>query len=224
MTLDEKISAVTKLLSHASDDAISSAMIKLAGAGLAFPPGIDPTNAAKVYKFALRGVPLEALKRVVVRIVQGEIEGVSNFLPTAPALAALVKAEARGLFADRERLMAIRNEQQLRLPAPVRTEEAKARVREAVQGVKDRALALRIERREHLYDKPEEDLNRLFRNKLPPEPKPPAGKWSDQKWFQQQEENGNGENPKSSFEHDDNGQDRGGPEGQSERPFGFEDD
>lgn len=192
-TLEAKITAATDLLKPASDDAIASALIKLAGAGLPFPTGIEPSNAARVYQFALRGVSLEALKRTVMRIVQGDVERAREFIPTPPALAALVKAEGRELWMDRERLLLTADSLRAGEQREPASEESKSRVRAMVRQVQDNAAAIREEAKDEFYNKPEDELNRIFRNKVDPPPTPPgAGKFDDQRWFAQQEEIGNG--------------------------------
>lgn len=218
-------------LRPASEDAIASAIIKLAGSGLAFPPGLRADGAAKVYGFALRGVSIEALKRTVIRIVQGEIPTVRDFLPTPPALAALVKSEAREIWMDRERLISIKDALEFKRPGNQRTEEEKARVAAMVEQVKASAAANRDAEKNAFFDKPEAELNRLFRNKeFPPEPPPPgAGKWDDDRWFQQQKENENGKeairHEGATFPHAS-----GEPDGRGDRDegggslFGFEDE
>lgn len=230
LTLAEKISAANDKLRPASDDAIASAIIKLAGAGLAFPAGIEPSGAARVYQFALRGVSLEALKRSVMRIVQGEIESVRNFIPTPPALASIVKAEARELWADRERLMLTAESIKLSGGREPASEESKARIRELNRQVQERARELREAEKFALYDKPEDELNRIFKNKVdPPEAQPPAaGKWSDEAWFQQQKEMENGEETER-VQGAYRGDDPGNADGRGDNPevsgsvFGFED-
>lgn len=194
-TLNEKISIANERLRPVSDDGIASAIIKLAGAGLSFPPSIRSDGAARVYQFALRGVSVEGLRRTIVKIVQGEHPQVRDFLPTPPALAAMVKAEERELWADRERLLSTKDAMEFKRPGGAKTDEEKARVRAMVEGVKAHAAAIREDHRDQLYKgKTEDELNRMFRNKVfPPEAPPPAsGKWDDDRWFQQQEENGNG--------------------------------
>lgn len=192
-TLDQKISSATDLLISASEDAIASAIIKLAGCGLPFPTGIDPNNAARVYQFALRGVSREAIKRVVMRIVQGDVPTVREFLPAPPALAALCKAEARELWTDRERLLATKEAMEFRPSGGQKTEEEKANVRAMVRAVKERAKANRDEAKDEFYNKPEDELNRIFRNKVFPPDEPAAGKWDDDAWYSQQRNDENGE-------------------------------
>lgn len=192
-TLSDKISAVNDLLTPASDNSIASAVIKLAGIGLPFPPGLDPEKAALVYQFALRGVAHEAIKRVVLKITQGEVPSVMKFLPAPPELAALCKAEAREIWTDRERLIALKEAMEFKRPGGLRTEEEKARVRAMVDQVKRNAAALRDEVKDEFYNKPEDELNRIFRNKVDPPAEPSAGKFNDEEWFSQHKENENGE-------------------------------
>lgn len=218
-TLDQKISSATDLLIPASEDAIASAIIKLASCGLPFPTGIDPTNAARVYQFALRGVAREAIKRVVVRIVQGDVPTVREFLPAPPALAALCKAEARELWTDRERLLATKEALEFKPAGGQKTEEAKAKVRAMVQAVKDQAAADRSADKDAFYNKPEDELNRIFRNKVFPPDEPAAGKWDDDAWHSQQRKNENGEENIGS-QGLDQGELPGGPEERGERHEG----
>lgn len=226
-TLEDKISAVNELLRPASDDAIASAVIKLSGAGLPFTTGIDPANAARVYQFALRGVSIAAIKRTVQKIVQGEVPTVREFLPAPPALAALCKAEAREIWMDRERLIATKEALEFKRPGGTKTPEAKARVRAmaadfvaSVKQAKEQNFAL--------YQRSEDELNRMFMNKVFPPSEPQTEKWDDLKWHQQQEEMDNGKEnsgdensavPDASGEPDGRGDDRQGVEG----VFGFED-
>lgn len=112
-------------------------------AGLAWPPGIDGKTAARVYGFALKGLPGEALKRTVTRIIRGEVETITTFMPTPPQLAVMVRMEARPLLDARARAretiesLTVNHAEIVRDPASV------ARVRDLVRKVKDEAADVR---------------------------------------------------------------------------------
>ena len=109
-------------------------VLSLHNAGLGWPQGIDGKSAPKVYGFALKGLPGEALKRAVTKIIRGEIDGVTKFMPTPPELANLVRAEARPLIEDRARARETLDAYERGLPE--KTPEAKARVRAMVDAFK----------------------------------------------------------------------------------------
>lgn len=228
--LDDQITAVNDALRPASDDAIAAAIIKLAGAGLAFPTGIKPEGAARVYQFALRGISIAALKSTVIKIIQGEYPNSQEFIPKPPMLAAYARAAARELWNDRERLISIKEAREFKLPNRQRSEEEIARVRALVEQVKAAAVANREAEKSAFYDKPEAELNRIFMNKVdPPEPPPPgAGKWDDDRWFSQQKENENGKETVR-HESEDRADASGEPDGRGNGDeggggiFGFED-
>ena len=99
--------------------------------------------AASVYVFALKGLPGEALKRTVTKIIQGEFEGITGFMPTPPQLAVMVRMEARPLLDAR----ASARETLESLTAPsagtVRDPASVARVRDLVRKVKEDAAEVR---------------------------------------------------------------------------------
>lgn len=78
----------------------------MARAGLSYPPGLDAKRAGDIYGFACKGQPIEAIKRAVMKVVQGLVPNISrDFIPTPPSFAAIVREEARDLWADRDRLL-----------------------------------------------------------------------------------------------------------------------
>lgn len=148
LTLTQQLTVVTEQLAAASPDAIASHVMKLARAGLAYPPSIDTKKAGEIYAFALKGIPLEALKRSVMKIIQGEIPNISrDFIPTPPGLAALAKAEAAEMYRDRGRLLLALDSMQTGKPMPERDQSAVDRVRQMVAGVKMAAAAEREQER-----------------------------------------------------------------------------
>lgn len=146
-TLNRELSEVTERLQPASHDGIAAAILKLHRAGLSYPPGVDPVKAGDIYAFALKGVALEAIKRAMTKIIQGEIPGVRDFIPTPPALAAIVKAEASELWRHRERLLLALDSVKAGGPGAEATPEAKARVRALVAGVRAAAADVREQER-----------------------------------------------------------------------------
>jgi len=153
-----------------------------------YPPGLDPSNAARVYLFALRGVSREAIKRTVQKIVQGDVPSALNFIPTPPALASLCKAEAREMWADRERLIITRDSLIGERDRAPKTAEEKARVAAMVAQVKANADALRDEVKDAFYNKPEDELNRIFRNKVDPPAEQGPVKFDDDDWHRRNSE------------------------------------
>lgn len=141
--MKEEISSLTEQLQPASDDAVTARILSLHNAGLAWPPGIDGKSAARVYGFALKGLPGEALKRTVTRIIRGEVETITSFMPTPPQLAVMVRMEARPLIDARARAretiesLTVNHAETARDPASV------ARVRALVRKVKDDAAEVR---------------------------------------------------------------------------------
>lgn len=137
---------MTEQLQAASDDAIIARVLSLRNAGLRWPQGIDEKTAARVYGFALKGLPLAALKSAVTKIIQGEFADIRDFMPTPPALAALVRAEARPLI-DRRANLKLTQEAMERVSSgeasEMPDEAAKARVRAMVAGVRASAEAFK---------------------------------------------------------------------------------
>lgn len=223
LTLTQQITVVTEQLRPASPDAIAAAVLQLARDGMSYPPSLDKNTAGQSYYFALRGVAIEGLRRGFSAVRQGTIPGISrDFIPTPAALGAICRKEAAELWREKDRLRL--TQESLTLGREVKTvsDAAKERVRALRLGVIEAAKQVHVEA--SIYSKPEDEMNRIFRNKLPPDPPSPDGKWSDEQWHQQQKENEDGESSQNGDEIHDNRDDRGQPEGQSERPFGFEDD
>lgn len=137
------ISDLTGQLQPLSDDGTIARVLSLHNAGLQWPPGLDGKVAPKVYGFALKGLPGEALKRAVTRIIRGEVPTVTRYMPTPPELAALVRAEARDLYADRGRLLLALDSMETGKPMPERDQSAVDRVRQLVAGVKLAAIEAR---------------------------------------------------------------------------------
>lgn len=221
MTLAEKITEAQNNLAPASRDAIAARLLGLKNSGLSFPPGLDPARAPEIYAAAMKGIPLEALKRASVKILRGELPNVSrDFIPNPPNFAAAARREALAIWEDYGRLKLTADS----LRPPERrnaTPEEKSRVRQMVEMVKATAEALRLE--EQGPPKTEAELNVMFRNKVPPPPEvPQAAKWSDEEWHAQQRKIENGEEADCSYEGEDPGAYPGGSEGHGDGPGGDE--
>lgn len=174
--LSDRLTVATELVKPASDDAIQSKLISLQRSGLQWPPGIDAKAAPQIYCYALKKCSLHALKVAVERIIQGE-EGVTGYIPTPPALAAIVRKVAAPLFDDcariRETLDAIKSGREA---TAVKDPAAIERVRKLRQQVKDAADALRID------EAPGELPERYWRNKQDPDPneeRPIEDRWAE---------------------------------------------
>ena len=162
-TLSQQLTKATDLLAPASEDGIAANILRLHRAGLAYPPGIDQQKAGQIYAFALKRIPIEALKRAVAKIVQGGIPDISrDFIPTPPRLAAICRAEALALYQDRDRLALTIESMRMNVPPP-KSEEEKARVRAMVESVKADADRVRDENR--IGALTDAQLDKLFRNK-----------------------------------------------------------
>lgn len=214
LTLAEKITEAADKLAPASGDAIAARLLGLKNSGLSFPPGLDPKRAPEIYAAAMKGIPLEALKRASVRILRGEVPNVSkDFIPTPPNFAAIARKEAVILWEDYGRLKLTADSMrpvERRNPSP----EERSRVRQMVEQVKAEAEAIKLA--EDGPPKTEAELNRMFRNKVPPPPDvPQVEKWSDEDWHAQQREMENGQ---ENFGNQDqgNGFVPGGSEGQQD--------
>ena len=229
LTLDQKISAVNELLQPVSADLIASTLIRMRNAGLDFAPGLDARRAADIYTFAMRGVCREGFKRASARIIQGTAGEVSGFIPKPPSFAALARSESAELWRERDRLMLTAESLSLGRDREPKSEEAKAKVRAMVAMVKAQADAIREDHRDLLYrGKSEDELNRIFRNKVDPPSEPPGGvKFDDDRWFEQHKENENG---KENYRDEDpyRADDAGEPDGPGDGPksigslYGFE--
>lgn len=112
-------------------------------AGLAWPPGIDGKTAARVYGFALKGLPGEAIKRTVTKIIRGEVETITSFMPTPPQLAVMVRMEARPLLDARARARETLESLTVNRAETVRDPASVARVRDLVRKVKEDAAEVR---------------------------------------------------------------------------------
>ena len=249
-TLNQRLSEVTEQLQPASGDAVASAVLKMARAGLAYPPGLDATRAGDIYGFACKGVSIEALKLATMKVIQGEVPDINrNFIPTPPAFAAIVKGEARVLWQDRERILASLDAISQNKPVPP-SEESRARVRAMLQSFKQQHEGAKVAAQAGLpVEIPEERAARLRRIlALPDAPGvtseqinyrrvvqanlpeiaalEPATAESDKSTGhnQQQKEIENGEGSQTGAQIHSDGLDLGRPEGQQERPFGFEND
>lgn len=135
-SLNREISDLTDLLRPASDDAAVSRVMSLRNAGLEWPTGIDGKTAPRVYGFALKGLPLGAIKSTVAKIIRGEVPSIKKFMPTPPELAALVRSEVRPIVEDLSRARATVEAMQRGAPVEEKTPEAIERVRQLVAGVK----------------------------------------------------------------------------------------
>lgn len=248
-TLRREIGELDEKLLRASDDAVMARVLFLTRSGLKFPAELDAARAPQIYAFALKGCSLEALKTVCERIVQGRVEHIRSFMPTAPELAALVRAEGAVLALDLARARATLDAiQENTQEKPVVDEAARARIRAKLQDfrmnhkqrkqeenaggkiVLDHERAERMKAIMAMPDavEPTQEVlayRRLIENALPDAAPPPVEPVEGAyfKALQQQEENGNGNSEIGPEIHSD-GLDHSGPEGQQERPFGFEDD
>ena len=142
-TLTNEISSLTEQLQPASDDAIAARIQSLRNSGLSWPQGLDGKAAASVYVFALKGLPGEALKRTVTKIIQGEVSGITSFMPTPPQLAVMVRMEARPLVDARARARETLESLTTKPHETVRDPASVARVRALVRKVKDDAAEVR---------------------------------------------------------------------------------
>lgn len=144
-TLNDRLTVVNEQLIPASGDAIAAGVLRLHRAGMAYPPGLDQHRAGDVYRYALKGLAIEGLKRALEKLIQGQIPNVNrDFIPTPPSLAAIVRIECAALWAERDRVRtAIESMKPVEKPAP--SEEQRQRVRALVQQVKDSAEAYRRE-------------------------------------------------------------------------------
>jgi len=79
-----------------------------------------------VYLIAVRDISLSAIRRTTEKIIQGRVPEVTKFLPTAPELANICRAEES---IDRRRLERFRDELRIRraLPEPQLSPEEEAR-------------------------------------------------------------------------------------------------
>ena len=141
--MTSEISSLTEQLQPASDDAIAARIQSLRNSGLSWPQGLDGKAAASVYVFALKGLPGEALKRTVTKIIQGEVAGITSFMPTPPQLAVMVRMEARPLVDARARARETLESLTAPVAQTVRDPASVARVRALVRKVKDDAADMR---------------------------------------------------------------------------------
>ena len=248
--MTRQIGELREKLARASDDAVTARILFLTRSGLKFPAEMDATKAAQIYAFALKGCSLEALKTVCERIVQGRVEGIRRFMPTSPELAALVRAEGAVLSSDLARATATLDAIQANTQQPPVVDEAarrrvvaklqdfrmnhKQRKAEENAGGKIILDHERAERMKAIMAMPDASeptqevlaYRRLIDAALP-DAAPPPSEPVDGAYFkalQQQEEIGNGESSQVGNQVHPDGLDYRGPEGQQERPFGFEDD
>lgn len=105
-TLTTQLSAATEQLKPASDDAIKAKLLSLQRSGLQWPPGMDPVLAPSIYCYALKNCSLAALKIAAEKIIQGEIPAATNYIPTPPALAVMVRKISIPFIDDVARLRA----------------------------------------------------------------------------------------------------------------------
>ena len=99
-TLHNEITDLQRKLSPAGDETVAKALSTLRTAGLRAPEGIPAAEINKVYSFALSGLAGYALNKTIRRIIQGEIEGITAFIPTPPELAKLTRAEQAKITED----------------------------------------------------------------------------------------------------------------------------
>ena len=218
LTLDEKISSVTELLQPVSADLVAATLLRMVRAGLDYSAGIDPRGAKDFYVFAMRGVCKEGFKRAATKIMQGDVPEISGFIPKPPVFAALARSESAALWRERDRLLLTQESLSLGKDRAPKTEEAKAKVRAMVAQVKAQADAIREDHRDLLYrGKSEDELNRIFRNKVDQPSEPPGGvKFDDDRWFEQHKETENGEEnnrDEDPYRADDAGQSDGPGDG-----------
>lgn len=117
--------------------------MSLRNAGLEWPPGIDGKTAARIYSFALKGLPGEALKSAVMKIIRGEFESIGRYMPTPPQLAVMVRMEARPLLDARARARETLESLSAGRAESVKDPAAVARVRDLARKVRDDAAELR---------------------------------------------------------------------------------
>jgi hypothetical protein len=214
--LDQEITTLTDQLRPASDDAVKSKLLSLQRSGLQWPPGIDAKRAPEIYAYALKAAPTACLKLAVEKIIQGEVEGVELYIPTPPALAAMVRKLAAPMIEDAARVRSIR--EAMTPPGetadPEEQDRQLARIREMHQGFKDYRAALKAEEEAARPKMSEAEANRFYRNKEFPAEQPRGEKWDDDKWHQQQKENEYGEEARSGDEDRSQGLHPGRSEGQ----------
>lgn len=152
-TLHNEITDLQRKLSPAGDETVAKALASLRTAGLRAPEGIPAAEINKVYSFALSGLAGYALNKTIRRIIQGEIEGITAFIPTPPELAKLTRAEQAKITEDLIRAKAtaeaMKPEQR-----PERTPEMIERVRMLREGF----LAQHKMNKEHERRNAEPDL------------------------------------------------------------------
>lgn len=105
-TLHNEITDLQRKLSPAGDEVVAKALASLRTAGLRAPEGIPAAEINKVYSFALSGLAGYALNKTIRRIIQGEIDGITAFIPTPPELAKLTRAEQAKITEDLARAKA----------------------------------------------------------------------------------------------------------------------
>lgn len=194
-TLTDRLSVATALVQPASDDVIKSRLLMMQRSGLQWPPGIDAGRAPEIYCFALKRLSIQGIKDAVERIVQG-LEGADRYIPTPPALAAIVRRVSVPLFDDvariRETIQTIEEGREARESNSPERLASIERVRAMVADV------LETNRLRQEAERPppmsEAEANYLFRNRVDePDPPPQTGKFNDHEWQQRyEEENGQG--------------------------------
>lgn len=108
-------------------------------AGLAIPSPIEPEKAPGIYGYALAGLSQACVETVTKKLIRGEYDRDSGFLPKPPEMAKLVRAEEAIIRADLRRQREIRqayqeaSERRNRTPVSA---ESKARVQALVESVK----------------------------------------------------------------------------------------
>lgn len=106
---------------------------------LPLPRGIDAEGLTDGYLIALEGLPLDALKSVVVKLIRGVMPDQPKFCPRPPELAQMVRNEARRVReADEPKY----------IPPPKRetpepTAEAKERVGKLIDQFRQKTAAVR---------------------------------------------------------------------------------
>lgn len=188
--LNDRLTEATELVKTASDDAIKAKLLSLKKSGLEWPPGVEAANAPAIYAFALKRCSLYALKTAAERIIQGE-EGVTRYIPTPPALAALVRKIAAPLYSDlariRETIQTIEEGKRLAAPPDDRDAE-KARMRARLAEFREGVARVRKEM-DPIPLRTEAELNKLFRNKQVETPaEPAAAGFDDREWNRRYDE------------------------------------
>lgn len=103
-TLNQQIAALNEKLVPVTGDHVARGIRSLLAAGLSLPSGMQADKAPEIYGYALAGVPAYGLQVAISKIIRGEYDINRAFVPSAPELAAIARAEARVIREDKVRL------------------------------------------------------------------------------------------------------------------------